>query len=150
MTLLKIAIAVIIALNISSCQAPLISIYSKQQIEQPKIKAIEVKIPDKNIENINNTEVSRGTNSRIFRSTAYCYTGNKTSTGTWPKAGRTIAADPKVLPYGTKLIINGVSGYVVEDCGGAIKGNKIDIYMNTYQECIKWGVRDIEVVVQEE
>ncbi|HAV91131.1 MAG TPA: hypothetical protein DCW44_07655, partial [Eubacterium sp.] len=73
-----------------------------------------------------------------FKITAYCIHG-RTASGTTTTANRTIAADPSVLPYGTEVVINGKT-YVVEDTGGAIKNNRIDIYMSTYDEAIQWGV----------
>lgn len=78
-----------------------------------------------------------------FKITAYCIYG-RTASGTTTTANRTIAADPSVLPYGTEVIINGQK-YVVEDTGGAIKNNRIDIYMSTYNEAINWGVRNVDV-----
>lgn len=85
----------------------------------------------------------------IFESTAYCYTGNRTATGTWPQEGRTVAADPNVLPYGTEISINGRPGYIVEDCGGNIKGNRLDIYVNDYSYAVYWGRQQVEVRIIE-
>lgn len=53
-----------------------------------------------------------------------------TSTGVIAEEGKTIAVDPTVIPYGSKVLING-NEYVAEDCGGAIKGNKIDIFVES-------------------
>ena len=78
-----------------------------------------------------------------FKITAYCIYG-RTASGTTTTPNRTIAADPSVLPYGTEVIINGQK-YVVEDTGGAIRNNRIDIYMSTYNEAINWGVRNVDV-----
>lgn len=69
-----------------------------------------------------------------------------TATGTKATAGRTIAADPSVFPYGTKMIIYGQE-YTVEDCGGAIKGNRIDIYFATHQEALNFGCRTLTAKV---
>ena len=59
-----------------------------------------------------------------------------------------IAVDPSVIPYGSKVLINGIV-YTAEDCGGAIKGNHIDIYMgndaNSHAECNRLGVNYAEV-----
>lgn len=52
-----------------------------------------------------------------------------TSTGAITEEGRTIAVDPTIIPYGSIVLING-NEYVAQDCGGAIKGNKIDIFVD--------------------
>ena len=58
-----------------------------------------------------------------------------------------VAADWKVLPQGTKIIIEGYGEVVVEDKGGAIRNNKIDIFMETEEACKKWGVRKVKVKI---
>ncbi len=83
----------------------------------------------------------------IVTATAYTHTGNRTATGTWPQAGRTIAADPNVIPLGSVIYIEGFGRRVVEDTGGVIKGNSIDIFMDTEQECFKFGRRKIKIKV---
>lgn len=67
-----------------------------------------------------------------------------TASGTQATAGRTIAADPDVLPMGSTVIIDGHT-YTVEDVGGAIKGKRIDIFMNSHEEALQAGVRTVEV-----
>ena len=69
-----------------------------------------------------------------------------TSTGTIAKAGRTIAVDPKVIPYGSQVQI-GDTIYTAEDCGGAIKGNKIDIYFDRHQSAWDFGRQKQEVFI---
>lgn len=63
-----------------------------------------------------------------------------TASGKVAKRG-TIAADPKVYKFGTKLYIPGYGEGVVEDIGGAIKGQHIDIWFPTHAEARKWGVK---------
>jgi 3D (Asp-Asp-Asp) domain-containing protein len=77
--------------------------------------------------------------------TAYCPCekcsgkwGRNTATGVLAEAGRTIAVDPKVIPYGTEVIING-NTYIAEDCGGGIKGNDVDIFFDTHEEALQFG-----------
>lgn len=67
-----------------------------------------------------------------------------TSTGVTATTNHTIAVDPSVIPYGSKVVING-QVYVAEDCGGAIKKNRIDIYVATHAEGEAKGTYDTEV-----
>lgn len=67
-----------------------------------------------------------------------------TATGTVATEGRTIAVDPSVIPYGTTVYIGG-QAYVAEDCGGAIKGNKVDIFFNSYEDALSFGVQEVQV-----
>lgn len=83
-----------------------------------------------------------------FELTAYCY-GNITATGTTPKVNHTIAVDPKIIPYGSKVYIDGYGTYTAEDTGGVIKGNIIDIYMGSYDECMQFGRRKAEIYLLE-
>ncbi len=63
-----------------------------------------------------------------------------------------VAADPRVLGYGSMLSIPGYDqGRIVPvlDCGGKIKGNRLDVLFPTHEEAVKWGVRKIKVNVYE-
>lgn len=141
----------------------------QNEIEIEKIKLSEkiIKNPINKIVQVNKTVTSRaGTTSRtlpsttasssangqIYKITAYCpcakccgKTTGITAMGTKATAGRTIAASSK-FAFGTKLNINGHT-YTVEDRGGAIKGNKIDIFVNSHAEALAWGVRYLPVSV---
>lgn len=82
-----------------------------------------------------------------FKITAYCTcakccgkSDGITASGTKATAGRTVAVDPTVIPYGTKIIINGHT-YVAEDTGGAINGNRIDICVGSHEEALNFGVQ---------
>ena len=69
-----------------------------------------------------------------------------TSTGTTVHYG-TAAVDPRFIPYGTRMLIVSHDGEryygiaTAEDCGGAIKRDRMDLYFPTYQECIEFGRR---------
>ena len=81
---------------------------------------------------------------------ATAYSGDGiTATGTVPRWG-TIAVDPTIIPYGTKVYIPQFDKYfIAEDCGGGIKGNKIDIFMNSESQCNSWGKRTIDIYIVE-
>jgi peptidoglycan DL-endopeptidase CwlO len=55
----------------------------------------------------------------------------------------TIAVDPKVIPLGTKVYIPGYGYAICSDTGGKVKGNIIDLYMNSIAECFAWGRRQV-------
>lgn len=61
-----------------------------------------------------------------------------TATGTRATAGRTIAVDPKVIPYGTKVYIEGWGYRIAEDCGG-FRGNHIDIFVDSLRDIPRAG-----------
>ena len=103
------------------------------------------------IAEVNATGEMYGQNLGNFKLTYYCSceiccdveTGI-TATGTPVVEGQTIAVDPNVIPYGTKVIINGHI-FTAEDCGGAIKGNRIDIYVNDHNRANALGVNYADV-----
>jgi len=86
--------------------------------------------------------------ARSFRATAYCLQG-RTANGGGVRRG-IVAADPRVLPLGTRIQINGgtYSGtYTVADTGGAIKGRILDIWVPSCSEAIRFGRKTISVSV---
>ncbi len=85
---------------------------------------------------------------RQFKATAYSIHG-RTRSGTLTQEG-TMAADPRVLPLGTVVQVNAgkYSGvYTVHDTGGAIKGNRVDVWLPTNKEARRFGRRAIKLVV---
>lgn len=99
-------------------------------------------------------EVLTFSHAAIFKATAYTHTdpgcNEWTATGTHVRVG-TVAVDPRVIPYGTKMYIVSNDGRyiygvsVAEDCGGSIKNNRIDLYFETNGECIQFGIRNCTV-----
>ena len=79
------------------------------------------------------------------RAYAYCLYGH-TASGTYVKHG-TVAVDPRVIKLGTKLYIPGYGWGKALDTGGAIKGNKIDLWMPNSSQCYNWGVRTVTITV---
>ena len=72
-----------------------------------------------------------------------------TASGERAEQGVTIAADWSVLPAGTIVEVDGYGEFVVHDKGGAIKGNKIDIYFESHQEALEWGVKSVKLRIVE-
>ena len=102
-----------------------------------------------NCDKVINTADINLSNSESLDVKATAYAGDTiTSTGTVPKEGTTIAVDPSVIPYGSKVYIPELDTvYTAEDCGSAIKGNRIDIFMSSESKCNEWGVKNITIYV---
>ena len=81
--------------------------------------------------------------------TAYCpcekccgeYANGYTATGEKATQGVTIATDPDVIPMGTEVEIDGHI-YIAQDVGGAISGNRIDLYFDSHEDALQWGVQE--------
>ncbi|MFG0305200.1 MAG: 3D domain-containing protein [Phycisphaerales bacterium JB040] len=68
----------------------------------------------------------------------------------WTNGMRLVAADPKLLEYGTMLTVPGYADETIVpvlDCGGAIKGARLDVLFATHEQALRWGVREVPVVV---
>lgn len=84
-----------------------------------------------------------------MKCTAYC-NDPITSTGVKPRPMHTVAIDPSLIKYGTKIYIPYFDTiFTCEDCGGKIKGNRLDIYMHTYNECMQFGIQNLQVYIIE-
>lgn len=94
---------------------------------------------------------------KVFKATAYDASpedngpwAGQTSTG-MPLRYGVIAVDPRVIPYGTRMYIESVDGEyiygyaIAGDCGGAIKGNRVDLFFNTKSQCNRFGRRDVRI-----
>lgn len=136
---------------------------NNQEIERTVLSEVVIKEAVDKIVQVQNNTTSRTSSAsrnqetgvKIFKVTAYCpcskccgkFASGYTSSGTKATEGRTVAASTQ-FSFGTKLLING-NTYTVEDRGGAIQGNKIDVYFNTHAEAIAWGVKYLPVQVVE-
>ena len=65
------------------------------------------------------------------------------------EAGKSIAVDPKVIPYGTTVLING-NECIAQDCGGSIKKKRIDVYFDNHKDALKFGVQYAEIFIRRE
>lgn len=122
---------------------------AKEQQEKRKVAKV-----------INNTTSrgdveSRKDNSGYVKFTATAYCGcakccgkstGKTASGTIATAGRTVAMSSS-YSFGTKIEIQGMGTYIVEDRGGAIKGNRIDIFFSNHQKALDFGRRTVYLKV---
>lgn len=86
-----------------------------------------------------------------YRLTAYCPCrscsegwGRRTSSGALASAGHTVAVDPKVIPIGSRLLINGTV-YTAEDVGGGVKGKHIDVFFDTHAQARQFGSQAAEI-----
>lgn len=104
-----------------------------------------------------NLQVSRGaeTGTEFYVNTtaytAYCNgCSGRTATGFDLRANpgaKVIAVDPRVIPLGTKVYVEGYGYAVAADTGGAIKGHKIDVFFPTKAEAFRWGVRKVKIKI---
>ena len=127
------------------------TVYNKDAVWATRILDDHYTVAGGGIGTVNATEEMYGADLGNFTITYYCACEiccNKadgiTATGTPVIEGQTIAVDPSVIPYGTKVIIGG-HVFTAEDCGGAIKKNHIDVYVNSHEEALALGVTNEEV-----
>lgn len=134
----------VIAETVPETELEVISILVEAS-EMKVIPEIEETITDE--ETVSETENAVETEPEMeymgtFKLTAYCscreccgkWAGGPTKSGIMPQAGRTIAVDKRVIPLGTRVYIEGYGEYVAEDTGSAIKGNCIDVYMDSHND----------------
>lgn len=142
------------------------SVYEKTVLEDPVDRVIAVGTGDA-LEQANDVpiigdgviilptgEVLTYTHSDQYLATAYSRTDDgcdgKTANGAEVKWG-VVAVDPSVIPYGTRMFIVTNDGQYIyglstaEDCGGAIQQKRVDLYMESVQECMNFGVRECTV-----
>lgn len=148
------------ALGLAVCAGALLGAGTAYSITEPvqpakaTFRPVEVYIAPAEEEPVDLEEpelVSLGT----FTVYAYCpcekccgqWSGGPTASGVMPEEGRTVAADWDVLPAGTEIYIDGVGWRAVEDTGSGINGNKLDLYMDSHQDALEWGVQEVEVFV---
>lgn len=94
--------------------------------------------------------------SKVLTGSGTAYTadpGARTSTGTVPSYG-TVAVNPKIIPYGTRMYITTTDGYVygyatASDTGGALRQGTalVDLYMESTQKCLNFGRRTVKVYI---
>lgn len=134
----------------------------EEEIYRQEISSEITKKPINKIIEVKKTTSRAGTNTRTtntdgqyvrFTATGYCpcvkccgKSSGITASGAKATAGVTVAMS-KSYAFGTKVEIKGMGTYTVQDRGGAISGNKVDIFFATHQEAINFGRRTVEVQV---
>ena len=83
--------------------------------------------------------------------TAYCtgcsgITANGTDLRSNPGL-KVIAVDPSIIPLGTRVFVEGYGEAIAADTGGAIKGNKIDVFIPTQEDALNWGRQTVQVTI---
>lgn len=119
---------------------------SKKEEKTEVQTAEQQKEGDKKLVTKTGSSKAIGVSKGKFVATAYCLRG-RTASGSMVRKG-IIAADPRVLRLGSKVNIGGgaYSGnYTVTDTGGKIKGNRIDIWMASCSEAIRFGRRTVTI-----
>lgn len=130
--------------------------YIEEAIVKPETNIVKTNIKAAEQESIE--ERKEYTSLGEFKLTAYC--SCEKCCGIWAynrpngvvygaigeelKEGYSIAVDPNVIPYGTEVIIN-EKVYKAQDCGGAIKGNRIDVYFDNHNDALEFGVKYEEI-----
>lgn len=124
---------------------------SSKIIKEPVDKIVQIQTKVTSRYSSRGSTVTTASSGR-YKVTAYCScakccgkTNGVTASGRMATANHTVAA-PSSFAFGTNIVINGQT-YVVEDRGGAIQGNRIDVYMNSHAEALAWGVRYLDVEV---
>lgn len=101
--------------------------------------------PPSNIESPKDIDPARISKTKVMNATAYTHTGRPTASGVMPSRG-TIAVNTSEIPMGTKLYIPGYGMGVAQDTG-RLGSNTIDLFMDTYNECIGWGRKSVTVYI---
>lgn len=141
----KKVISIVLVFIVSFCA--ILAKPTKTYVDEVSNTKIEVSNKDNKVINIKRGFDKMNGKEMKVRATAYC-NDPITSTGKKPRPYHTLAVDPKIIPYGTRVYIPEFNKvFIAEDCGGAIKGNRIDIYMNNEYECRQWGVRNITIII---
>lgn len=131
-------------------------VYEEEDVpaEEPEEEEVELPVIEGGVITTPDGETLTYTGTMQAVATAYHNTDPGctiyTATGTLCRVGA-IAVDPSVIPYGTRMYIVTNDGQyvygiaVAEDCGGSIKGNRVDLYFDTVDECWDFGIRNCTI-----
>ena len=119
---------------------------AEQQVGVSSTREVEARRPDS--DNKPDTTDRMPTKNLLWSGTAHVtmYTCvelggcNRTASGIWPYEG-VVAVDPRVIPLGSMVWIEGLGTFLAADTGSAIYGNRIDVYVQDYGRARQWGIR---------
>ena len=127
------------------------ALYKKEKAELRKSKTQNSRIVKKPV---NSLQAKLAKAKRVFTVRATAYTSDPRENGGWnvtaigTKIRRgVIAVDPRVIPLRTRVYVEGYGFATAEDTGGAIKGNRIDVVMDTKRQSRNWGVRNVKIYI---
>jgi 3D (Asp-Asp-Asp) domain-containing protein len=89
------------------------------------------------------TAGARGVELGVFE--VSCHTGKGVTASGRPSSRETVSVDPRVVPLGTRLVIDTVGTRVAADTGGAIRGRRLDIWEPSVAACTRFGRRQLRV-----
>lgn len=138
---------------------PLLTVTTSGQVYTGEPPIIADKLPCEDKPAQGSATLDIGESLGEFTLTAYCpcvkccgKSDGITATGTTATEGRTIAVDPAVIPYGSIVTLYYEDGtvhtYTAEDCGGAIRENRIDVFFDSHEAARAFGVQSAMVYVE--
>ena len=138
---------------------PLLTVTTSGQVYTGEPPIIADKLPGEDKPADGSATLDIGESLGEFKLTAYCpcvtccgKSDGITATGTTATEDRTIAVDPSVIPYGSTVTLYYEDGtvhtYTAEDCGGAIRENRIDVFFNSHEAARAFGVQSAMVYVE--
>ncbi|EUJ24165.1 LysM peptidoglycan-binding domain-containing protein [Listeria grandensis] len=124
----------------------------QEQEQAPQKEKATTSTPSKQAQSSNKSASSSVSKEITVTATAYSKAepgmGHMTASGIDLNDNpRVIAVDPSVIPLGSKVYVEGYGEAIAADTGGAIKGNKIDVHLDSVQACYNWGVKTVKVQI---
>ena len=130
------------------------ALYKQEKAELRKSNTQNTKATKKVEKPVDSLQAQLAKAKRVFTVRSTAYTSDPRENGGWnitaigTKIRRgVIAVDPRVIPLRTRVYVEGYGFATAEDTGGAIKGNKIDVVMDTNAQSRNWGVRNVKIYI---
>ncbi len=124
--------------------------------DAPKAEALYISKEEQNKPNPNNSSLEKilANAKKVINVKATAYTSDPAENGGWTVTAigtqirrGVIAVDPRVIPLRSRVYVEGYGFATAEDTGGAIKGNRIDVVMDTKSQSSIWGIKNVKVYI---